>query len=310
MLGEFQFSVQSAAYQELTRADEYKWANHERFAQLDALQFTGPGPSTITLPGVIFPEYRGGLGQIEAMRTEAAKGEPLDLIDGLGFILGRWVIERVEERQSVFAAAGMPRRQEFTLALRKFDDLATDEAIDNAEAIIQARVDAARAAADAAAQTDPEVAAVAGDAEGMANAATQAGRLADNLEQSYAAISATVAEIGETAQKAADAVARCVNIANDLKRAGNAARGILSGAKTIGGIRTATEGILSVSNGALRNLGAAGASVRSAVAHVEATPALADHVQTVRAAMIRTNRLTALNASLRDTSGRIMDRTA
>jgi len=35
------------------------------------------------------------------------------MIDGRGNILGRWVIERVDEKQSVFADAGVPRKQEF-----------------------------------------------------------------------------------------------------------------------------------------------------------------------------------------------------
>ena len=120
-LGSFQFGITTAAYQELTRSSEYRWASQDRFGREAALQFTGYGPDTITLPGVIFPEWRGGAGQVEAMRMMASQALPLVMVSGDGKMMGRWVIERVEERQSVFASGGAPRRQEFTLNLRRYD---------------------------------------------------------------------------------------------------------------------------------------------------------------------------------------------
>jgi len=118
-LGSFQFSVNDAAYQELRRRTEYNWAAQDRFGKMPALQFTGAGGDEIQLSGVIYPEYRGGFGQLDAMRDEASQGLPLMLVDGNGRLLGRWVIERIEEGQTVFAAGGRPRKQEFTLQLRK-----------------------------------------------------------------------------------------------------------------------------------------------------------------------------------------------
>lgn len=120
-LGNFQFGLSTAAYQELSRSTEYRWASQDRFGQHAALQNTGPGAETITLPGVIYPEFRGGLGQLDRMRELAGRGLPLTLITGTGRILGLFVIERVEERQSVFAAAGLARKVEFTLTLRLYD---------------------------------------------------------------------------------------------------------------------------------------------------------------------------------------------
>lgn len=120
-LGSFQFAVSTAAYQELMRSTEHRWPAQERFGQLPALQYTGPGADTITLAGVVYPEFRGGTGQIERLRALADRGEPQLLVDGLGNVHGRWVVERIEERQTVFAARGVPRRQDFTLTLRKYD---------------------------------------------------------------------------------------------------------------------------------------------------------------------------------------------
>lgn len=121
-LGEFTFSVDSAAYQELSRVSEYRWASQNRVGQRPALQAIGPGGETINVNGIIYPGNRGGTEQLNDMRTEAGKLEPLLLVDGRGFVHGRWVIERVEEGQSVFAQAGVPRKQTFRMQLRKYAD--------------------------------------------------------------------------------------------------------------------------------------------------------------------------------------------
>ncbi len=120
-LGAFKFSLDTAAYQSLQRTAQYRWAAQERVGTNNALQFTGLGPETVELQGVIFPAFRGGLGQLDAMRRAAAAGVPLPMIDGRGRVWGLWVIEQVSERQDTFAARGAPRRQEFDLRLTRYD---------------------------------------------------------------------------------------------------------------------------------------------------------------------------------------------
>lgn len=121
MLGSFQFCILTAAYQELNRHSEYKWPSQHRFGQRPSSQFVGIGEETITLAGIIYPEYRGGFQQVEQMRSMAGRGQPLLLVDGLGKLWGRWVIESIDEKQSLFAAFGAPRKQEFNLQLRRFN---------------------------------------------------------------------------------------------------------------------------------------------------------------------------------------------
>lgn len=120
-LGSFQFCIMTAVYQELNRKNEYKWPSQHRFGQRPSRQFVGVGDETMQLPGVIYPEYRGGFQQVEAMRRIAGRGQPLLLVDGLGKLWGRWVIEGIDEKQTLFAAFGAPRKQEFTLSLARFD---------------------------------------------------------------------------------------------------------------------------------------------------------------------------------------------
>ncbi len=120
-LGTYQFSINNAAYQSLQRSTEYRWAAQERVGASDALQFTGFGSDTITLPGVIYPHFRGGLGQVDKMRRTASLGFPLPLVAGTGRVLGIWVVESVSEGQRIFAAQGAPLRQEFTISYRRYD---------------------------------------------------------------------------------------------------------------------------------------------------------------------------------------------
>lgn len=120
-LGVYQFSINSAAYQDFTRSTEYRWAGQERVGAHDALQFTGFGSDSIGVSGVIFPFHKGGLGQLDAMRAQASLGFPLPLISGFGKILGLWVVESVTEGQRVFARDGVPMRQDFDIKMRRFD---------------------------------------------------------------------------------------------------------------------------------------------------------------------------------------------
>lgn len=120
-LGLYKFSLSTAAYQELLRTASYRWARQERIGTNDALQFTGIGPETVTLRGVIFPEFRGGLDQVSKMRLQASIGVPLPMIDGRGKVWGLWVVEEITEKQEIFEKHGAPKRIEFDLKLSRYD---------------------------------------------------------------------------------------------------------------------------------------------------------------------------------------------
>ena len=121
-LGSYRFSLDSAAWQELRRSTAYRWQALGRLQRLPAQQFLGPGSETLELKGVIYPHYRGGFKQLDAMRAQAGKGEPLLLVDGLGFIWGQWVVLQVDETQSVLLTNGQPRKLEFQLRLARYGE--------------------------------------------------------------------------------------------------------------------------------------------------------------------------------------------
>ena len=121
-LGDYRFSLETAAYQELTRSTEYRWQSQDRLRHRPAQQYLGPGREEITLNGMIYPSFRGGLGQLDRMRQEAEKGTPLLLNNSAGRVWGQWVITRVEETQSVFYTDGSPRQVEFRLKLARYGE--------------------------------------------------------------------------------------------------------------------------------------------------------------------------------------------
>jgi phage protein U len=121
-LGGFRFGVNTATYQALQRTAAYRWATLDRAGRDPAAQYLGPGVETITLNGVIYPHFKGGLRQVEAMRLSARLGEPLILVDGLGFALQRWVILRVTENKRTFLRDGAPRRIDFSVELQSYGE--------------------------------------------------------------------------------------------------------------------------------------------------------------------------------------------
>ena len=121
-LGPYRFSLNTSAYQTLKRSSEYRWPSIERIGQEPLLQAVGQGCDRIDLDGVIYPHFRGGLGQINAMRDSAQRQEPLMLINGQGNVLGRFVITQIEESQNTFLADGAPRKIEFRLSLERYGE--------------------------------------------------------------------------------------------------------------------------------------------------------------------------------------------
>ena len=121
-LGEFRFEIDTLAYQKLALSQSWRWPEQARITREPALQFVGPGVREINLDGVIYPSFKGGLGQIETMRDMADEGVPLMLVDGLGRVWGRFVIEELSDSRTVFADNGQPRRVDFAIKLKSYGE--------------------------------------------------------------------------------------------------------------------------------------------------------------------------------------------
>lgn len=121
-LGDYQFGVETAAYEQLRRSTQYRWQGQDRIGRRPAQQFSGVGQETISLSGRIYPFYKGGLGQLDQMRVEAGQGEPRILVDGLGRIWGKWAVTRIDETQSTLMPDGVPEKIDFTLELVRYGE--------------------------------------------------------------------------------------------------------------------------------------------------------------------------------------------
>ena len=122
-LGSYRFSLSTAAYTDLERANEWRWPSIDRIGVAPARQYGGPGEETVSMRGAIYPHFiaqRRGLEQVSRMRAEASKGEPLLMVDGTGRVWGEFVITSLRETQTVFFSDGAPRKIEFDMTLAAY----------------------------------------------------------------------------------------------------------------------------------------------------------------------------------------------
>lgn len=118
----YYFNLDTAAFDELRRSTEFRWASQERLSRRPAQQAVGMGEEKITLKGAIFPGFKGGIKQLETLRSLGAQLKPLTLTTGYGDVLGTWCLKNVEEEQSALLQGGIPRKQAFTLEFVRYGD--------------------------------------------------------------------------------------------------------------------------------------------------------------------------------------------
>lgn len=121
-LGMFVFSLDTVAYQEFSRRTDWKHARSPRVGSRDANQFTGPGADTISLRGILLPEFAGDPGSLDTLREMADGGDAYPLVDGTGRVYGAWVIDGIDEGRTLFFADGTPRRIDFSIDMHQVDD--------------------------------------------------------------------------------------------------------------------------------------------------------------------------------------------
>ncbi|MCZ2203989.1 phage tail protein [Bartonella sp. A05] len=120
-LGEFVFSIETAAYQTLDMSYDVPWVEQGRLGRKATLQLPAIANAELSLRGVIYPEFKSSYGQLGHLRQMAHEGAHT-LVTGQGRILGKFVILAVDEKQSFFYPNGTPRKQEFFLKLREYGE--------------------------------------------------------------------------------------------------------------------------------------------------------------------------------------------
>lgn len=125
-LGQFIFSLPTLAYNDFKRQSSWRHPSNSRVGARPARQSLGPGDDTISLSGLLVPEFAGRKGALNELRAMADKGNAWSLVDGTGEVFGAWVIENVNETGTLHMDNGAPRRIEFDLQLARVDDAQAD----------------------------------------------------------------------------------------------------------------------------------------------------------------------------------------
>ncbi len=121
-LGSFKFGIETAAYDEMSKQHSWRWADQARIGRKSAQQAIGPDASTLSMKGRIYPHWKGGLGQISALKDLGDAMKPHIMVDGTGRIWGKFVIMKLSETQKHLNEFGQPRRQDFTLELKEYGE--------------------------------------------------------------------------------------------------------------------------------------------------------------------------------------------
>lgn len=124
--GMFVFGLSTTAYQELQRQTSWRHPAHNRVGAPPVRQFLGQGDETITLTGTLLPQFTGGQQHLDELRDMAGEGAAWPLIEGSGYYYGLYVIESLNERQSLHMRDGRAQRIEFDLSLAAVGDDSAD----------------------------------------------------------------------------------------------------------------------------------------------------------------------------------------
>jgi len=121
ILGQFVFKLHTTPYQQKQQNTPQRWANNNRIGNRPAYQYLGPGEDTMTLSGALYPELTGGKSSLKKLHDMARTGKPYIMMDGEGFMQGWWIIDSIQQTDSVFFVDGKPRKIDFTISLKQTD---------------------------------------------------------------------------------------------------------------------------------------------------------------------------------------------
>ena len=121
-LGQFGFDLTTIAHQQLQRQMAWRHASNNRVGAPSAMQYLGIGDETMTLPGVILPQF-GNADHLFELRRMAKTGAAFVLVDGNGRLYGKFAITELSETGTLLNEYGEPQRIEFSLSLKRVIDI-------------------------------------------------------------------------------------------------------------------------------------------------------------------------------------------
>ncbi|WP_253299817.1 phage tail protein [Wolbachia endosymbiont of Chironomus riparius] len=113
--GPYKFAPRS-----LRCSKEKRWSVVECIGKMPSLQNIGQGGESIEVEGIIYLNNLNGLNQLNSMKEAEKDQTPHILVDSLGDVLGRFVIMKLEKKQTSFFPSGLPKKVEFSLSLKRY----------------------------------------------------------------------------------------------------------------------------------------------------------------------------------------------
>jgi len=120
--GEFQFSIESLAYDSLSIATGYRWVEIERILRNPASQYMGKSSKPIKISGVTFPQLSKKADSILELKKLADKALPYMLTSGgsEGKVFGEFVLTNIDENTSAFLPGGQYRKNSVSLSFEEY----------------------------------------------------------------------------------------------------------------------------------------------------------------------------------------------
>ncbi|WP_338418163.1 phage tail protein [Izhakiella australiensis] len=122
MLGDFVFSIDTTAYNQLTREASWRWSKQERIGGQDLLQYTGKAARSVTLNGEVHASLGKGIDAVDALYRLADQARPQQLVSGEGDVLGWWVLTNFSETTNRFLPGGAHRHKAWKITLEYYAD--------------------------------------------------------------------------------------------------------------------------------------------------------------------------------------------
>lgn len=122
MLGDFEFSIDTATYNQISREASWRWGEQERIGKADLLQYTGKSARSVKMEGEAHALFRKGVASIDALYDLADKAEPQQLVSGVGDVLGWWVITDFSDVTPSFLPGGGPRKKTYSMTMKHYAD--------------------------------------------------------------------------------------------------------------------------------------------------------------------------------------------
>lgn len=122
MLGNFEFSIDTATYNQLTREARWRWSEQERIGKQDLLQYTGKSARSVKMDGEAHSQFRNGVASIDTLYDLADKAEPQQLVSSAGDVLGWWVITDFTDTTPAFLPGGAPRKKTYSITIKHYAD--------------------------------------------------------------------------------------------------------------------------------------------------------------------------------------------